>query len=136
MSTEHVRVRVGEESYALPVESVLEVGAIGAPTPVPGAPRGVLGIWNLRGQVLPVLELAALLGIEAPGTPARMIVAEAGDRRAALAVDAITEVGPLPAATEPSSKEHLTAAALIDGELVGVVEVESLLGRIGGTGRG
>ena len=134
MSSDHVRVRVGRESYAFPIGSVLEVGAMDTPTPVPGAPRGVLGVWNLRGQVLPVLDLAALLGIEAPEAPSRVVVAEAGRRRAALAVGAITDVGPLPAATEAAPGEHLSAAALVDGSLVGLVDVEALLDTVGGGG--
>ena len=54
MSGVHVRVRVAGEHYALPVEDVLEVAELRAITPVPGAPPAVLGVRNLRGQVLPV----------------------------------------------------------------------------------
>ena len=58
----HVRFRVGDESFALPVGQVLEVAELGSLAPVPGAPPSVLGVRNLRGQVLPVIDLAGVLG--------------------------------------------------------------------------
>lgn len=122
-----VRVRVGEEHYALPVEHVLEVAELGALEPVPGAPASVLGVRNLRGQVVPVLDAAALLGVEHRAQPRRIVIVEAGGRRAGLAVDALTDVAPLPEATEPREGRALAGAALVDGTLVGIVDVPALL---------
>ena len=68
MSGVHVRLRVGGESYAFGVEHVLEVAELGEIAPVPGAPAGVLGVRNLRGQVLPVFELASVFGGVNPAT--------------------------------------------------------------------
>src|SRR2546429_38607 len=63
MSPLHVRVRVSGEEYALPVDDVLEVADIGEIAAVPGATDAVLGVRNLRGHVLPVVELATVLGL-------------------------------------------------------------------------
>src|SRR5687767_11818247 len=71
MSEVVVRVRVGTEDYALPVENVLEVAELGALTPVPGSARTVLGVRNLRGQVIPVIDLAGFFEIESSGEPTR-----------------------------------------------------------------
>ena len=54
----HVRLRVGRERYALPIENVLEVAELGSLSALPGAGAAVLGVRNLRGQVLPVFDLA------------------------------------------------------------------------------
>lgn len=135
MSATHVRVRLGEEHYALPVDEVTEVSELPARTPVPGAPGTVLGVASLRGQVLPVADLAAILGVARSERPGRMVVAQVGGRRAGLAVDAVTDVGALPAASEPAGGRHLTGAALVEGDLVGLLAVESVLEAIGG-GRG
>jgi len=122
----HVRVRVAEEHYALAVEDVLEVAALGDVTPVPGAGPAVLGVRNVRGQVLPVVDLATLFGLS-PAQPARIVIAERGDLRAGLAVDAVTGVEDLPEASEEVDSRHLAGAALADGAFVGVVDVGSML---------
>jgi len=126
----HVRVRIGSEDYALPVESVTEVAELGDVTPVPGAPAGVLGARNLRGHVLPVIDMAALFGL-ASGSPSRLVVADHDGRRAGLAVDAVAGVEPLPDISEKAESRHLVGATLIDASLVGVVDVKSVLDAVG-----
>ena len=126
MSALHVRVQVADEHYALPVADVLEVAEVGALTPVPGAGAAVLGVRNLRGQVLPVVDLAAIFGLAA-ATRARMVIAESHGRRAGLAVDAVAGVEELGDASEEIGSRHLLGATLADGALVGVVDVGSVL---------
>jgi purine-binding chemotaxis protein CheW len=130
MSTMHVRVRSGGEDYALAVESVREIAKLGAITPVPGAPAEVLGVWNLRGDVMAVVDLATLLGLGREDEPGRIIVAEQGDLRAGLAVESVVDVGPLPETREPVDSELLSAAILIDHVPVGVVDVGAALGAV------
>ncbi len=120
----HVRMRVGAEHYALPVEHVLEIAELGAVTPVPGSSAVVLGVSNLRGQVLPVFRLASLFGIAGDEDPARVVVAELAGRRAGLAIDEVTDVGTLAAASDESESAFLRGSALDDGQLVGLIDVE------------
>jgi len=127
MSAVHVRVRVAGEHYALPVDGVLEVAELGDVTPVPGAPPAVLGVRNLRGQLVTVVDLATLLGLEADGPPERIVVTEEGDRRAGLAVDSILEVEAFAQPTEAAESDYLVGAALVDGDLVGVVNLRAAL---------
>jgi purine-binding chemotaxis protein CheW len=122
----HVRVRVADEHYALAVEDVLEVAELGDVTPVPGAGAAVLGVRNLRGQVLPVVDLATVFELS-PAQPERVVIAERGGLRAGLAVDAVDGVEDLPEASEEVESRHLAGAALADGALVGVVDVGSVL---------
>jgi purine-binding chemotaxis protein CheW len=130
--TVHVRVRIGGESYALPVEHVLEVGELGEVAPVPGAPDSVLGVRNLRGQVLPVVDLAHILGVAGEGAPQRLVVAEDGLRRAGLAIDDVTDVANLPVPAEEIDSPFLRGAALVDDALVGVIDVPRLLDSVSG----
>jgi purine-binding chemotaxis protein CheW len=60
-------------------------------TAVPGAPDELLGVTNLRGAILPVVEVRPLLGLPAqpPAPGAMAIVLAAGEWRAALAIDGI-----------------------------------------------
>lgn len=122
-----VRVRVGTERYALPAEHVPEVATMGELTRVPGAPARLLGVRNLRGEVLPVVDLARALGVHDAGEPTRVVVAESGDLRAGLAVEAVEDVGELPDFVEGSDNALVHGAAMVDGGLVGVLDVPALL---------
>jgi purine-binding chemotaxis protein CheW len=134
MSQLHVRVRVAGEEYALAVDEVLEIDELGEVVPVPGADAAVLGVRNLRGQLLPVVDLASVLGLAPSATPGRIVVAEGGGRRAGLAVDSVAGVEQLPEATEEAGSPHLAGAALADGALVGLVDLASVLDAAQGTG--
>jgi purine-binding chemotaxis protein CheW len=128
----HVRVQVADEHYALPVADVLEVAELGEVTPVPGAGAAVLGVRNLRGQVLPVVDLATVFDLP-PAQSERIVIAERGGLRAGLAVDAVAGVEELPEASEEVDSPHLAGAALADGALVGVIDVASVLEAVEGS---
>jgi two-component system chemotaxis response regulator CheV len=130
VSAVHVRVRLGGESYAVAVENVIEVGGLGELSPVPGAHGAVLGVRNLRGEVLPVFDLASVLGITGDSLPLCLLVAEHGSLRAGFAVDEVTDVAALPPITEETQSKLLTGAALDDSGLVGVVDVEHLFAEL------
>jgi purine-binding chemotaxis protein CheW len=124
----YVRVRAANQSYALPVEHVLEVAELGEVTPLPGAGAAVVGVRNLRGQVVTVVDLAAVLGLPSETmTTARIVIAEQGGRTAGLAVDEVQGVEQLPETTEEVDSRHLVRMAVDDGSLVGVLDVDSIL---------
>jgi purine-binding chemotaxis protein CheW len=122
----HVRLVVGGEAYAFAVENVLEVTDLGAIAQVPGAGADVLGVRNLRGEVVPVFDLASLLGIERDGAARRLVIVEHDGTRAGLAFDDVLGVGELAAPTEAGESPLLLGTSLDDGELLGVVDVPSL----------
>src|SRR4029077_16909873 len=81
--------RANGQLYALPAEQVSEVICMPAVARMPQAPRGLLGLANLRGTVLPVASLRGLLGADEPaGATARAIVLD-GAAPVALAVDGV-----------------------------------------------
>jgi purine-binding chemotaxis protein CheW len=122
----HVRVRLGGESYAVCVEHVIEVADLGTMSPVPGANRSVLGIRNLRGEVLPVFDLSSVLGIKGDSLPQCLLVTEHGSLRAGFAIEEVTDVGTLPPVTEETQSKLLSGAALDDSGLIGVIDIERL----------
>jgi chemotaxis signal transduction protein len=121
-----VRVEVGTEVYAIPVEHVTEVDHVGEVTAVAGTSPAVVGVRNLRGTIIPVFRLATLLGLPSTEGGSRMVITEHGGMSAALAVDRVTDVGGLPEATEETGSDLLAGAAIDGGRLVGVVDVERL----------
>ena len=135
MTGVHVVLRVGAESYALPVDTVIEVAELGEIAPVPGAPPSVLGVRNLRGQILPVFSLAAVLGIPVDRAPRRLLVAEEGGRRAGFAIDEVRDVETLPEPAEATESAFLAGATLTDHGLVGVVDVPALFAALEREGR-
>ena len=96
--------RLQAHDYALPIGDVAEVLRMVALIPVPEAPAWLAGIINLRGQVLPVVDLRLRLGLppEAPGLSTPIIVTHAAGRPVGLIADSVSEVVTLPAdAVEP-----------------------------------
>lgn len=91
---QQVLFRLGDELYGLPIGNVQSIIRYEPPTPVPHAPESVEGVINLRGQVIPVVDLRRrLLGTGAVVGPAtRVIVAESDAGTVGLMVDAVSEV--------------------------------------------
>ncbi len=82
--------RTNERLYAVPAEQVAEVIRLPELARVPQAPKGLLGLANLRGDILPVASLSGLLGMAERHEPAtRAIVLEGGAAPVALAVDVV-----------------------------------------------
>ena len=86
---------------------------------------------NLRGDLLPVFDLAAVLGLPRSAAPQRLLVAERGGTRAGFAVDEVTDVDELPEADQEADGDLLSGAALVDGALVGVIDVDRLFDTLG-----
>ena len=129
----YVRLSVGAEAYAMPVEDVLEVAELGQVTAVPGARPELLGIRNLRGRILPVADLARVLGIVRTASPGRLVVAEdTGRRRAGFAVDDVPGIGELPDPDQDTGSGLLAGAALSGGGLIGVIDVTRVFDSLAG----
>ena len=127
----YVRFRVADEAYAVSVLNVLEVAGLGEVTPVPGAPREILGVRNLRGKILPVIDLAALLGTRRTEPPRRLLVAESEGRRAGLAIDEVTEVGEFADPAEEAESALLLGTRLEEGDLIGVLNMSAVMDALG-----
>lgn len=86
--------RIGAQEFCVDLTSVREIRGWTAATPMPHAPSYVRGVVNLRGAVLPILDLAERLGLP-PAEPTErhvIIVARIADRIVGLLVDAVSEI--------------------------------------------
>ena len=131
----YVRVRVAGEAYAMPVEHVLAAAELGQVRAVPGARPEVLGIKSVRGQILPVVDLARLFGVPRTVPPRRLLVAEALGFRVGFAIDEVTGIGELGEPDEETESGLLSGVTLDNGELVGVVDVPRVFESLDGTQR-
>ncbi|MEW6398834.1 MAG: chemotaxis protein CheW [Bacillota bacterium] len=141
MSAERALVvfQLGNEEYAITVERVREVVKAERITRVPGAPSYVRGIINLRGRVVPVIELRQRLGLDAaPVERPRIMVAEDGSALVGMLVDRAFEVmriqaGQLQPPDEvlqgDENSRFVEAVANLDGRLVVVLRPGELLAR-------
>jgi purine-binding chemotaxis protein CheW len=85
---------VGGHTYAIDVSQVREIVRWQAPTPLPKAPMLIEGVIDLRGAVVPIVDLGRALGAApiASGARARIVVTEVDGLVMGLAVDAAVEV--------------------------------------------
>lgn len=119
----YLRFDVASEIYAVAIENATEVAVLGQLVAIPRAPAPVLGVQVLHGSILPVVDLAAVLGLERNTAPSRLLVAADGELRVGLAVDDVTGVVELPEHTEESESPILLGSVLADGALIGVIDV-------------
>jgi purine-binding chemotaxis protein CheW len=82
-----LEVELGERQIALRTEDVREVLALTAVTPVPLGPPMLIGLTQLRGQILPVVDLVE--PARAPKPTDQVVIVEHGEVRAALLVDRV-----------------------------------------------
>ncbi len=89
-----VAFRLDAESFGIHVATVREIVTMQPITHVPGAPRFVEGVINLRGQIVPVVDLRRRFGMPEAERNAetRIVVAEVSDCVVGLVVDSVTEV--------------------------------------------
>jgi purine-binding chemotaxis protein CheW len=125
---------IGIERYALPIDLVYEILRVTPITRVPHAPRAIRGLMNVRGRLLPVVEVRTLFDME-PGAldkEARVITVQVRGRNLGLLVDRVGYVAKvrqdciLPAPPEIiGSKSHFVAAVASDAAgLVVVFDLE------------
>ncbi len=123
-----VLFRLGAEEYGLPIERVQSIIRYEEATPVPHTPEYVEGVLNLRGMVIPVVDLTRRLsGVTfEPGPQARIVVAEGESGPVGLAVNSASEVVVIDAeAVKPAPESALSPQAA--RALEGVAEHEGRL---------
>ena len=140
---EMVSFRLGEQDFCIDIMNVREIRRWTAPTALPHAPDHVLGLVNLRGAVLPVLDLSRRLGLTAesaagPGASGRavVIVAMLGERVFGLVVDAVSDilsvpeaaVRPVPAIGAASDAGLVQGIAAVGGRMIRLLDLAGVLG--------
>jgi len=138
----HVLFRLEVNQFAVPLEHVLEADRVPKVTPVPAAPEFVRGVFNLRGDVLPLLDLRLLLGMEPFDRPqeARMLVVKVKGAAApvALAVDQLHGLATFPRKdageaadlVEDRLQDLLVGSGEHRGERVPVLDIEKVFASV------
>lgn len=129
---------LGEERYGLDIATVYEIIRYQPITAVPQAPAFVEGVINLRGRIIPVVDLRDRFGMrEGELTKAsRIVVADAGGTRLGLVVDGVSEVLMVPTdAIEPTpdvavNADHvyLRGIAKLGERLIILLSLDGLFG--------
>jgi purine-binding chemotaxis protein CheW len=128
-----------KEDYAVPIEQVREIRAVEKITKVPRSESYVKGIMNLRGLIIPVIDVKEKLGLGSDGksnsTKQRILVAEVSGTLTGLLVDEVDQVMRLQTKdieTAPQgafeSYNYINGIAKINEKLVILLDVEGLLG--------
>ena len=120
---QELTVVVGGKTYGIPVAQVREVIRPSVITRVPGAPRSVVGIVNVRGAVVTVLDLSRLLTRERAVTVGSIVLVEHGSRLVGLAVQTVRDVRAAHGAGEIASSEPT------EGEVVEPLDAAALCAR-------
>ncbi|MBI5491376.1 MAG: chemotaxis protein CheW [Deltaproteobacteria bacterium] len=134
-----VTFRLGNEEFSLDILRVQEIIRHMDLTRVPRTPEFVDGVINLRGRVIPVLDLRKRFGLPADEktNDTRIIVVDVDDRTVGLKVDAVSEVLRLPSDTvEPppaivtgAESEYIKGVGKLDGRLLILLDVAKILSR-------
>lgn len=137
--TQVVVFQLGKEMYGADISVVREVGPLQRVTRVPRTPAYVEGVTNLRGRVIPVIDLRRRLGlpVTAATKATRIAVAEIDGGQVGMVVDAVVEVLRVPASVvEPPppmfskvERENVLGVAKVDGRLIILLDLARVLAR-------
>lgn len=120
LSSRWVSFELGGQRYAIAILKVFEVLSDADIEPVPRAPQTVLGVINLRGSIVTVLDLGVWLGLAATTTAHCIIVVNHLDQAIGIRVDRILEVLDIP--QDAISPVPAGAAASTAGTVLGYVK--------------
>jgi len=132
-----VTFKLDKEKYGINVMQVQEVLRVTEIAPVPGAPNYVLGIINLRGNVVTVIDTRTRFGLPTKemDDSTRIVIIEAEEQVVGILVDSVAEVVDLrmneldsaPNVGTDESAKFIQGVASLDGELLIIVDLNKLL---------
>lgn len=129
--------QLADQEYSLDIMSVREIRGWTRTTPLPHAPSYMKGVINLRGTVLPVMDLSERLGLQAREQTDRnvIIVVSHDDMLTGLLVDAVSDIvalteddlQPPPEMQSGQGPGVVSALTLIDERMIRVLELSSVV---------
>ncbi|MDR3237522.1 MAG: chemotaxis protein CheW [Spirochaetia bacterium] len=132
-SEQIVCFKIGKEEYGVDILLVQEILKLPDVTKLPKAASYVLGVMNLRGKVIPVVDLSIKFGINT-GSPSRGIVVSIEGKQVGLAIDSVshvvrinsTEIEPPPPVVRGISGKYIIGIAKIESGFVVILDLSSL----------
>ena len=135
-----VRDNMPSELFGINVFKIREIVAMPEVTAMAGSTQHMLGVVNLRGQIIPVIDLPAVIGCTPKTGLNIMLVTEFARTTQAFAVESVEDIvrldwGQVLPAERGSSGAKVTSIARLDGDvnqsrLAQVLDVESILGNV------
>jgi purine-binding chemotaxis protein CheW len=132
-----VTFRLGSEEYGIDIMKVQEIIRIQSITRVPQMPAFIEGVINLRGSVIPVLDLRKRFEMEGTAIDheARIVIVNVDGRTIGVVVDAVSEVKrlsesqiePPPPVVAGIGHEYLRGVGKLDGRLIILLDLEKIL---------
>ncbi len=120
---EYLTFRLGSEEYGVALCAIQEIRGYQAPTRIAGAPDDVIGVLNLRGAIVPVIDLRLRFGLE-PRIDASTVIVVVNVRGSTVGVvvDAVSDaiglaskdLRPAPALGGAARVEHITGIAVVE----------------------
>jgi len=133
-------ISMGGELFTIDLKSVREVFVVESITPVPGMPSGLVGVTNLRGTVIPLLDLRPMFSLNAEGAQTHAVVVQHGNWQVGVLVDTVPEIRilakdqfvPAPAGTGEGAFPFVSTVVKLEDRLRGVLETSVMLSYLEG----
>lgn len=139
MIFQFVGFRLGGRDYAFPIDQTREIVELQNITPTPEVASHVAGVSNLRGQIIPIVDLQRLLDPESPRTQSKQaVVVEVDGQLAGCLVDSVTRVVRIPQGDIQSAEDvldqhplrHVDGFARYEDNILILLDADRLLGRL------
>ncbi|CAN7207310.1 chemotaxis protein CheW [Rhizobium sp. LjRoot30] len=135
-SRELIAFRIGDQEFCVNIMSVREIRGWTPATPMPHSPSYMKGVLNLRGAVLPIIDLSARLGMRPTEPSPRhvIIVAQVNRKVVGLLVEAVSDIltvtdeniQPTPEISSDLEKQFARGILAIDKRMICLVELDGL----------
>ncbi|HWK67418.1 MAG TPA: chemotaxis protein CheW [Rhizobiaceae bacterium] len=136
-NSELIAFRIGGQEFCVDIMSVRDIRGWTQTTPLPHSPDYVKGVINLRGSVLPVIDLAARLGFKPTEPTARhvIIVTQVNNQSVGLLVEAVSDILTINAATiQPTpdvaselARVFMKGVLAIEGRMISLISLDCVL---------
>ena len=134
---ELISFRIGAQEFCVDIMAIREIRGWTAATALPQSPSFVKGVINLRGAVLPIVDLALRLGFESTEANDRnvIIVAQIGEQVVGLLVDAVSDIltitddmiQPTPDVASETAKTFVRGLIPMEGRMISLIGLERVL---------
>ena len=135
-NSELIAFRIGDQEFCVNIMVVREIRGWTQATPLPQAPPYIMGVINLRGAVLPIVDLSARLGMKEAEPTARhvIIVAQARSRAVGLLVEAVSDIltvteeniQPVPEISSDLERQYARGILAVDKRMICMIELGAL----------